>query len=329
VQARYPERFAKNALELIAKRVSKASGDMRMAQAVCEAALAKHATMLSVPLTAGHAELDDDKCCQPGRQQREVGTGPVPVSTAAAALTESAAGGSAQARSHVAEIQKLPAQQQLLLCTLAIARGAALPTVPVAAATPPTTLALLASKAQRTPLTPLTNTVPRSKLLLGLARTPQRAPAPSEVSREACKTPQPPRPSCLVTPPSRAVSISFPMADAPLATPSTTAHTPVRLKGASPGKAAAAGPHRGHLRLEEVYAEYKAACKSAGLGCMGLAQVKSFVVALQGDGLLEVSGGAGASLRQTSTISLAISTDDVKHALAANRMLQPLVQQLT
>jgi hypothetical protein len=52
-------------------------------------------------------------------------------------------------------------------------------------------------------------------------------------------------------------------------------------------------------------------------------------VALQGDGLLEVNGGAGASLRQTSTISLAISADDVKHALAANRMLQPLVQQLT
>jgi hypothetical protein len=303
LQERYADRIDNKGLELVAKRISAASGDMRAAMSVCETALARF-VRAAEPAVSNAVRAAEPAAPRPT-------TGCIPVSTIAAALQECRSGGSAQAQTQVAAIRALPGQQQLLLCTLAIARGSALPVqpstpVPAAVSTP------LKAK-------PALHSAFAVRSGLGKGKPAVRTPLGSRNPNLKGFT----TPSKHVTPFSKTpTSMSFPMAeDSILPTPTST---PFAAKSASAARNA-------DLTLHKVFQKYCAAAKEAGLAPVPMPQLQTIVGDLQASGLLETRGRV--PLKTTSRIDslrigLAVSTQDVKHALADTRMLQPLVRQL-
>lgn len=120
VQEQYPRQFQPRALELIAKRISAATGDMRTALAVCNAARTAAARGVRQQSSAGAALGSHSQSCDPNQgtsldaggnsssidvQQAgcESGSGAantelISVSQAAEALRVCSSGGSAQAQ---------------------------------------------------------------------------------------------------------------------------------------------------------------------------------------------------------------------------------------
>jgi CDC6, C terminal winged helix domain len=307
VQERYPRRFEDKALQLVAKRVSAVSGDMRSAISICDTACCQAARASRGDLsTAEHAGMAGTSVLSASDL--------ISVSAVAAALQECCSGASAQTRTQVAAIKDLPAQQQLLLCTLAIARSGAVPlssasSTPVALATPtkfrkplsasfPVLSALKRnSKGAALGKPPRTPVLQRNTQGFGLARTPTAT---------------------------KAVNISFPRADDDvLVTPTSQIATPKTSATPSPGMA-----RNSDLSMQEVYSKYKRGAHDAGLAKVDMSQVQAMVSALQGSGLLETRSAPGAKQVANRRVSLAVSATDVKHALADNRMLRLLVQHL-
>jgi hypothetical protein len=292
VQERYAERIETKGLELVAKRISAVSGDMRTAISVCETALVRCA-----------------RTAQPAMQGST--TGAVAVNLIASALQECRSGGSAQSQTQVAAIRALPGQQQLLLCTLAIARASALPAHP------------------STPTSPVVNTPGNAKPTLqsmfairsglGKCMTAVRTPL-SSYNQDTKSVATPVKHVSQFG--TKITSKSFPIAeDGVLPTPTST----------PPVAKAAMTMRKADLTLQTVFQKYCAAAKEAGLAPVPMPQFQAIVGDLQASGLLETRGGV--HLKTTSRvdrlrISLAVSTEDVKHALADTRMLHPLVQQL-
>lgn len=296
MQERYADGIEGKALELVAKRVSAATGDMRTAISVCQTAI----TRSNARCPDGAAPGGDTEAAQ--NSARLVSVGEV-----AAALQECRSGGSAQAQAQVASIRKLPGQQQLLLCTLAIARGGALAAAPAAAKSPP-------SSAAATPLRACFTV--RSGLGKAAARTPLATLNGGKAGTPTgCKTPT-----------GKAANKAFPIADdAVLATPTSVAVAGgARTLGAPAARVA-------DLTMRDVFAKYSAAAREAGLAPVAMPQLQGIVGDLQSSGLLETRGGGvarGARGAAELRISLSVSTEDVKHALVDTRMLRPLVQQL-
>ena len=226
-------------------------------------------------------------------------TAMITVSQAAAALKECCSGASAQMQKQVNAIKGLPGQQQLLLCTLAIARGDAIAR-PAASMQPSlqTPKPISSIFAARTPLAKMSTPL----------QSKASAPKPFGLSTTPCTQ--------------KCVSRAFPMADTEiLATPSscppTTPKTP-----ATPAAAA----RKSSMPLPLVYTKYKAAAREAGFALVDMSQLQEMVSALQESGLLESKGALVK--RGEKLVSLAVGTADVKHALAESRMLQPLIQKL-
>lgn len=280
MQERYCDKFEAKALELVAKRVSAATGDMRTAINMCDTAVYR----------AARAARAAGKHAAPAL---------ITVSQAASALAECCSGASAQTQKQINAIKGLPGQQQLLLCTLAIARGNAI--VPTAVEPQPSPLltpkplsSIFPARAPfgRSPVTPLQCRAAPSTPF-GLAATPQTG---------------------------KATNRAFPMADAEILPTPTSAPPTSKATPATPiaGKAA--------MSLPLVYSKYKAAAREAGFALVDMSQLKEMVGALQESGLLEAK--SAVVQRGERMVSLAVGTADVKHALAESRMLQPLVALL-
>lgn len=300
--------FEAKALELVARRVSAASGDMRAAISACDTAASKLKRNAMAPSALFE---NNQSASHPMRL--------ITVAQVADALKACGSGASAQASTQVAAIQELPAQQQLLLCTLAIARG----TVAHAAAA--------GSPAQCTPTAQLSQQ-PLSvqfKTTSGLGRFDM-----SGVPRALPKTPQTQMKagpgfglgSTLGASPS--ANRAFPRADDEmLVTPDTAPATPKTAAGH--GRAAASpSAQKSDLPMQTVYNRYKAAAKEAGFAALDMSQLQAMAHALQESGLLQSRRAVGTKSAASKRLSLAVSTDDVKHALHENRMLQALVTQL-
>ena len=225
---------------------------------------------------------------------------------------------------HVARIQGLPTQQQLLLCTLAIARGAAQGAAPCAS-TPPapsSTLRGLQSK----PTTPGLSTGARGSQL----STPMRQGSISSLLA-ARRTPLAAvggnrgfglGAGSTAAVPKKSEFKSFPMPD------DIPGLTPISASGTGlAGKKNTVAT----MTLKAAFEKYKMRGQEAGIKVMGSSlQLESMVDALKSEGLLEAAGkkGGRAAPRENIQLQLCVSTDDVKHALSDNRMLMPLVCQL-
>ena len=321
LQAHFPDTFESKALELVARRVSAVSGDMRSAIAVCSSARAAAARAAAAALSSPSAPV----VASPGAAAAARSL--ITVSQVAAALAACKTGGGAEAQGHVKLIQALPVQQQLLVCTLAIARGSAAG----ASAAPSMTASMSATATSRSALTP-TPLAARPALSTARSAVPLRTP-PLVASRQGnlhsllnqSQTPvgtgfglATPRPA------SKPVFKSFPMADdVPGMTP-TAAPAPGG-KGAR-GKAA--------MSMEAVYRKYTGSGKEAGIAVVDWPGLEMLVGLLCETGLLEVTAakGRGRGRREQfakdTLVKLKVGTDDVKHALAGSHLLLPLVAQL-
>lgn len=219
---------------------------------------------------------------------------------------------------HVSRIQALPTQQQLLLCTLAIARGAAqrstpapqTPSISVSSARP---LHALGAAPSTPPLSNANMPMRQGSIstLLAAHRTPLSAIGGRGFGLSG------------VSEAKKAEFKSFPMPDdMQRITPGTVS-----------AKAGDAGQQRREatMTLKAAFDKYKLRGHEAGIKVMDSAlQLESMVDDLKSAGLLEATGkGLGRSVpRENVQLQLCVSTDDVKHALSNNRMLQPLVCQL-
>lgn len=102
VQEQYPGRFQPRALELIAKRISAATGDMRTALAVCNAACtaavrgATQASSVDATVDVHSHSLGQQATCESGGAETKLDL--ISVSQAAEALRVCSSGGSAQAQ---------------------------------------------------------------------------------------------------------------------------------------------------------------------------------------------------------------------------------------
>jgi G:T/U-mismatch repair DNA glycosylase len=314
MQERYGPQFESKALELVAKRVSAASGDMRTAMSICDTATC-HAARLSrnKPTSASDSSVSvlDSKAET---------SGAITVSQIAVALAECCSGANAQTQMQVSAIRALPGQQQLLLCTLAIARGNAIATSP--ATRLPSQTFVSTSK----PLPSVFHQ--RSILSTGAARTTPGKPRLATPQGTPRKMPF--RAFGLATTPQATKSLNkaFPMADNDLLV------TPSSAPSTMHGAATSPNVRKSDMSLQMVYTKYKAAAREAGFALVDMSQLQAMVSALQESGLLETRGFAKTSGRVAPRngdkyrVSLAVSTTDVKHALSESRMLQPLVQQL-
>lgn len=227
---------------------------------------------------------------------------------------------------HVARIQALPTQQQLLLCTLAIARGAAqgaTPAAPTPSAPASTFRALqLLGAAPSTPTlsvgaqgSTLSTSMRQGSIssLLAARRTPLAAVGGNRGFGLAGGS--------AVQVPKKAEFKSFPMPD------DMPGFTPTSASAGLAGKKGAVAT----MTLKAAFEKYKVRGQEAGIKVMGSAlQLESMVDDLKSAGLLEAAGkkGGRAAPRENMQLQLCVSTDDVKHALGDNRMLKPLVCQL-
>lgn len=322
VQAHFPITFESKALELVARRVSAVSGDMRSAIAVCSSARAAAARAAAAALASPSAP---GAASPGGAAARSL----ITVSQVAAALAACRTGGGAEAQGHVKLIQALPVQQQLLVCTLAIARGSAAG----ASAAPSMTPSMSATATSCSAVTP-TPVAARPALSTARSAASLRTP-PLGASRQGnlhsllnqSQTPvgtgfglATPRPA------SKPVFKSFPMVDdVPGMTPTAAAPPALGGKGAR-GKAA--------MSMEEVYRKYTGSGKEAGIAVVDWPGLEMLVGLLCESGLLEVTAakGRGRGRREQfakdTLVKLKVGTDDVKHALAGSHLLLPLVAQL-
>jgi hypothetical protein len=356
LQERYGREMQPRALELVARRISAATGDMRSAMEVCRTARAiaarqrcgaaaaaaapvaePAAAPLRTAMAAGEAVGEPCATAAGGAVGEPCVTAAdrlVSVSQVAEALRVCAAGGSAQAQGHAERIRRLPMQQQLLLCTLAIARGAA-----QRAAAPAAVHSGAQSPLFSAPMTP--RAAPRAPAATPLGRLSAMLASHHGHTQRAAGF-------GLSGAPSAANKLgpkdfkSFPMPDdvpgltPASATPSSAGCTNARLKGL---KALRAGAGKGGRRadcapsmsLEEAFRKYQARGREAGVAVVESAlQLGPLVDALTSAGLLEAAGrsrGRSAGSEQ-ALVQLCVSTNDVKHALCDNHLLRPLIEQL-
>lgn len=321
VQAQFPNTFEPKALELVARRVSAVTGDMRSAMAVCASARATAhraaAAMLASPAAAKGDSSDGGSFTTTAPRDL------ITVGQVAAALAACKTGGGAEAQGHVKLIRDLPVQQQLLVCTLAIARGGA---AGACAASPAPTLTPSATSCSA-----LTHT-PRPALSTArmVAATPPGASRQGNLHSLLSRQSQTPVGSgfglATPRPASKPVFKSFPMADdVPGMTP--TASTGVVCKGR--GK-----PQVAVMSMEAVYRKYTGSGKEAGIAVVDWPGLEMLVGLLCETGLLEVTAAKGrgrgrpGQFCKDMLVKLKVGTDDVKHALAGSHLLLPLVAQL-
>eukprot|EP00892_Ulva_mutabilis_P010831 jgi/Ulvmu1/811/UM010_0185.1 len=312
LQAQFPNTFETKALELVARRVSAVSGDMRSAIAVCASAraTAARATPATAPLATKGADSQSEGA-------EAVPPQLITVSQIATALANCKTGGGAEAQAHIKLIQELPVQQQLLVCTLAIARGGAAGASVSATPAASSTLATSRSALTCTPRPALsTACTPRQGNLHSLLTPQSRTPVGAGFGLAT------PRPA------TKPVFKSFPMPD------DLPGQSPSTITALARGKGKGAASTSAQMSMEAVYRKYTTSGKEAGIAVVDWPGLEMLVGLLCETGLLEVTAAKGkARGRQGAAgkgamVKLKVGTDDVKHALASSRMLMPLVSQL-
>jgi hypothetical protein len=220
-------------------------------------------------------------------------------------------------------------QQQLLLCTLAIARGAAQGATTPDPPTPATSNSLFRRSLQ--PLGPVPSTPTLSMRAQGSQLSSSTHQGKLTTLLAARRTPLAVvggergfglRGSA-ASAPKKVEFKSFPMPDDMPGCASTAMTTSA---AASSKKNAVA-----MMTLKAAFDKYKVRGQEAGIKVMCSAlQLESMVEDLKSAGLLEAIGqkGGRTASRENIQLQLCVSTDDVKHALSDHRMLQPLVSQL-
>ena len=294
---KYGADFELKALELVAKRVSAVSGDMRAAMFICNTARGLRARGQRSALSTLPQAVPQ------GSSTADQSGSHITVSDVAAALKQCSSGGSAQACKQVAAIQGLPAQQQLLVCTMAIARSGAAPP----RSEPSTPTLQPGSRLASQPLSahfPILSSLGKGRHVDAVGKAPGTPVLQHSRGFGLAGTP----------PLGKSVNKAFPRAD------DDTLVTPTSAYG-TPKTAGSPAARKADLSIDEVWSRYKAAAREAGLAQLSLQEVKAMLSALQVSGLLEAQTGK-------ERYTLAVGTTDVKHALAETRMLQVLVDQL-
>lgn len=242
----------------------------------------------------------------------------ITVSQVAAALAACKTGGAAEAQAHVKLIQELPVQQQLLVCTLAIARGGAAGARAVSVGSATTATSCSALTCTPRPFASTARTPSRQGNLHKLLSTQSQTPVGAGFGLAT------PRPVA------KPVFKSFPMPD------DLPGQTPISavVTAGSKGKGVNGGRNDASLSMEAVYRKYTGSGKEAGIAVVDWPGMEMLVGLLCETGLLEVSAAKGkgrtrpGALCKDALVKLKVGTDDVKHALAGSRMLTPLVAQL-